>query len=172
VVSEAKVRTSGMTLDQARALASALPGTENAIALFAAEEGDSNRNSNGNGDSNRNGDSNSNSNASSHSSILSGPHALREVALETLSKTAAKESLVANYHMTTLGQAPFGGHLSPLAAFHGDSDSLLVMDVWHTSTEPVWASVQNLWGSMADVIDPESSRTRGLLRIYHGNGDG
>jgi len=156
VVSEAKVRTSGMTLEQARALASALPGTEKAIALFAAVEGNSN------GDSN----------ATSHPSILSGPHALREVALETLSKTAAKESLVANYHMTTLGQAPFGGHLSPLAAYHGDSDSLLVMDVWHTSTEPVWASVQNLWGSMADAIDPESSRTRGLLRIYHGNGDG
>ena len=35
-----------------------------------------------------------------------------------------------NYHMTSAGQPPFGGHVSPIGAYHAPSRRLLVLDVW------------------------------------------
>jgi hypothetical protein len=69
--------------------------------------------------------------------------------------------------MTTLGQVPFGGHLSPIAAYHQRTDTVLIMDVWHTKTEPVWATIENIWNAISISKDEESQKLRGLLLIKH-----
>jgi hypothetical protein len=153
VVSEEKIRASGMTLDQVRALAEALPTTEKAIAfspsaILPFEEHNTQF-----------------TNANNRLS-LEGPNQLRTLISKVLSEPSFKEGLVLNYHMSTLGQIPFGGHLSPIAAYHGSSDSILVMDVWHTRTEPVWASVECVWKAISGT-DSASGAPRGLLKLVH-----
>ena len=75
----------------------------------------------------------------------------------------SKSRLACNYHMTTAGQSPFGGHFSPLVAYHEvqydlcyiiiaimlptypqDTDSFLILDVW-PDTEPLWIEWETLW---------------------------
>ncbi len=144
IVSEEKIRKSGMTLDQVRNLAQALPTTDRAIAYFAGAIPSTNQ----------------------HHTMLHGLHDVRELVVSVLSKPAYCEALVLNYHMSTLGQIPFGGHLSPVAAYHSASGSLLVMDVWHTQTEPIWAPLPDVWTAMSQV-DNESKYPRGFLHLMH-----
>ena len=202
VVSETKIRTSGMTLDQARALAQALPTTEKAIVFsppmkqtvqpLVITEGmlsDGRRATiPGNVDENESRWHDDTANEAAKAStttstapvaaaaasaaasaaarrILSGPDDLRRLVVEVLSKPPSREGLVLNYHMSTLGQVPFGGHLSPVAAYHGATDCLLILDVWHTETEPVWAPLGGgVWKAIA-AIDPESGAPRGILKL-------
>jgi len=162
IVSEENIRTSGMTLDQVRALAEALPTTEKAIAFSPAaiivpvEEHNIKNTSN-----------NRPSSSTTRTTLLEGPHKLRRLVSNALSEhPSSKQGLVLNYHMSTLGQVPFGGHLSPIAAYHSRSDSILVMDVWHTHTEPVWASVGCVWKAILGT-DPSSGLPRGALKVVH-----
>ena len=74
--------------------------------------------------------------------------------------------VAANYHMTTAGQPPFGGHFAPLVAYHHDSDSFLLMDPW-PKTEPLWVTWDTLWPALQKV-DPESGMSRGLLFVTFG----
>lgn len=77
---------------------------------------------------------------------------------------AANGALVAlNYHMTTAGQPPFGGHHSPVAAYHAESRRFLVLDCW-PQTEPAWLEADALVAAAA-LHDPESSQPRGLLLL-------
>eukprot|EP00729_Bicosta_minor_P008732 gene8733-4699_t len=62
-------------------------------------------------------------------------------------------------------QVPYGGHLSPIAAFHEPSDAILIMDVWY-ETEPVWATVETVWNAILG-LDSESKKPRGLLVVTH-----
>jgi len=52
------------------------------------------------------------------------------------------------------------------------------MDCWHTSTEPVWVSIELIWNAISSSnkngggggcapIDSESQKQRGLLLIEH-----
>ena len=52
--------------------------------------------------------------------------------------------IACNYHMSTAGQEPYGGHFSPLVAFHEQSDSFLILDVW-PDTAPFWVKWELLW---------------------------
>lgn len=52
--------------------------------------------------------------------------------------------IACNYHMSTAGQEPYGGHFSPLVAFHEESDSFLILDVW-PDTAPFWVNWEVLW---------------------------
>jgi hypothetical protein len=162
IVSEENIRTSGMTLDQMRALAEALPTTEKVIAFSPAaimapvEEHNTKNTSN-----------NRPSSSTTRTTLLEGPYQLRRLVSNALSEhPSSKQGLVLNYHMSTLGQVPFGGHLSPIAAYHPRSDSILVMDVWHTHTEPVWASVECVWKAILGT-DPSSGLPRGVLKVVH-----
>jgi hypothetical protein len=69
--------------------------------------------------------------------------------------------MLVNYHMYTLGQDYHCGHISPIAAYHAESDSLLLLDVWPSSPE-FWVSVEDLWKAM-DTIDNDSGRKRGYV---------
>eukprot|EP00656_Telonema_subtile_P009814 TRINITY_DN14642_c0_g1_i2.p1 TRINITY_DN14642_c0_g1~~TRINITY_DN14642_c0_g1_i2.p1 ORF type:complete len:236 (+),score=52.06 TRINITY_DN14642_c0_g1_i2:124-831(+) len=66
-----------------------------------------------------------------------------------------------NYHMSTLGQEPFGGHVSPVVAYHQGTESLLIMDTW-PQTEPVWAARCSVWAAVCHV-DGVSKRSRGVV---------
>jgi len=202
VVSETKIRTSGMILDQMRALAQSLPTTEEAIAFAPATYHalPSLGSTEGKGMDGRRATiggivdecrshwhdkiAKETAVASTTTTIapaaaaatttavatrytLSGPNDLRQLVVEVLLKPPSNEGLVLNYHMSTLGQVPFGGHLSPVAAYHEATDSLLIMDVWHTDTEPVWAPLEgSVWKAIA-AIDPESGTPRGILKLVH-----
>ncbi len=144
IVAEEKIRKSGMTLDQVRNLVEALPTTDRVIAYFPGTGPSTNQ----------------------QQTMLHKLLDLRELVVRVLSKPTHREALILNYHMSTLGQVPFGGHLSPVAAYHSDSDSLLVMDVWHTQTEPIWAPLQDVWTAISKV-DDESQRPRGILHLVH-----
>ena len=127
-----------------RDLAEALPTTDQAIACFP----------------------DTSPSTSQYQTMLQGLQDLRDLVVGALSKPTHREALVLNYHMSTLGQVPFGGHLSPIAAYHSASDSLLVMDVWHTQTEPIWAPLDDVWTAISH-IDGESQRARGVLHLVH-----
>ena len=48
----------------------------------------------------------------------------KRTAMETLRKACAdapNTAILLNYHMGTAGQRPFGGHISPLGAYHRES---------------------------------------------------
>ena len=74
-------------------------------------------------------------------------------------------AVLVNYHMTTAGQRPFGGHFSPLAAYHAPSGRFLVLDVW-PDTGPCWLNGRFLWAAMAST-DPDSGHSRGWVEIGH-----
>lgn len=88
-----------------------------------------------------------------------GVDELRAVICRALSRGG--ERVLLNYHMSTLGQTPFGGHVSPVAAYHRPSDSFLIMDTW-PQTEPVWAPARRIWEATTHV-DKSSNRSRGLV---------
>ena len=71
-----------------------------------------------------------------------------------------------NYHMATAGQPPFGGHFSPLAAYHARSRRFLVLDVW-PDTEPAWLDADALVAAMR-AVDSESGLPRGWLHVSRG----
>ena len=75
-----------------------------------------------------------------------------------------------NYHMTTAGQAPYGGHFSPLAAYHARSRRFLVLDVW-PDTEPSWLDADALVAAMR-AVDSESGLPRGWLHVSRGTAAG
>ena len=194
IVSDEKIRRSGMTLDQITSLASALPTTKTAIAFFPSTSSKASTataatataatatttatatTDTGNcciekaatADDDNNDDNNDSATAiATATRLLSGPDELRTIICQVLSNPSSKEGLILNYHMTTLGQVPFGGHLSPIAAYHQTTDTVLIMDVWHTKTEPVWATIDNVWNAISISIDGESQKPRGLLLIEH-----
>ena len=74
--------------------------------------------------------------------------------------------VVLNYHMSTAGQTPFGGHFSPLGAYHARSRRFLVLDVW-PDTEPAWLDGEALLAAMRHV-DDESGQSRGWLHVERG----
>ena len=73
----------------------------------------------------------------------------------------SQRRVVLNYHMTTLGQPPWGGHFSPLGGYHGPSDSFLVLDTW---SEPMWVQSRALWEALLHV-DESSRRPRGWIEL-------
>lgn len=92
---------------------------------------------------------------------LSSVDELRASISATLRTPEAR--VILNYHMTTLGQPPFGGHLSPIGAYHEASDTVLVCDTWQ-ATEPVWAPLDAVWRA-ATGTDGESGQPRGILLL-------
>lgn len=135
LVSDEKIRRSGMTLDQITSLAGALPSTKKAISFFpsttaAAATSRTNLDDCSNfcndvdGDSDDDDDNDKNTvnindddddNNKSITRVLSGPNELRKLICNVLSKPTSINGLILNYHMTTIGQIPFNGHLSPIA---------------------------------------------------------
>ncbi|XP_002730372.1 uncharacterized protein LOC100368764 [Saccoglossus kowalevskii] len=85
----------------------------------------------------------------------------RQVAIETLRDGNCQSALVINYHMGTLGQGSYKGHISPAAGYHQGSDRILLMDVWPDTYE-LWAPIKDLFNAM-NTLDNVSKKTRGYL---------
>ena len=71
--------------------------------------------------------------------------------------------VVVNYHMTTLGQGTFGGHHSPLGAYHSGEDRFLLWDTW-PETEVCWAKTDDLFRAM-NTLDKQNNESRGFCII-------
>ncbi len=71
--------------------------------------------------------------------------------------------IVVNYLRRSLGQKG-GGHISPVVAYHQQSDRFLILDVARYRYTPVWVKVETLWKAI-NTVDPVSDKTRGFVAI-------
>jgi hypothetical protein len=73
--------------------------------------------------------------------------------------------LLVNFSRATLSDDDAGGgHFSPLAAYTGAADELLLMDVARYKYPPFWVTTDLLWAAMA-TIDTSSGRHRGYIVV-------
>jgi hypothetical protein len=73
--------------------------------------------------------------------------------------------LLVNFSRATLSDDDIGGgHFSPLAAYNGAADELLLMDVARYKYPPFWVDTDLLWDAMA-TIDTSSGRHRGYILV-------
>lgn len=75
-----------------------------------------------------------------------------------------------NYEREHLGQAQ-SGHISPLAAYHAQSDRLLILDVAAHKYPPVWVRLDEVWNAMSAPLNPKTSVTRGYIIVHGRAGD-
>lgn len=85
----------------------------------------------------------------------------RRLAVENL--RTAGNFVVVNYDRGKVGQSPTG-HISPISAYHAESDRFLILDVANYKYPPVWVKASALWAAM-NTIDSESKRTRGFVLV-------
>ena len=67
--------------------------------------------------------------------------------------------IVVNFSRAAIGQTG-DGHYSPIAAYHKESDRVLVMDVARFKYPPYWLTVTELYDA-TKAIDQESGKSRG-----------
>ncbi len=90
-----------------------------------------------------------------------GVDALRDAIRATLEDPKAR--FVANYSRKALPQEG-DGHISPVAAYDAETDSVLILDVAKYKYPPVWITVETLHDGMM-MIDSGSNRSRGFVVV-------
>ena len=85
----------------------------------------------------------------------------RELAQKNLSNP--DNVILVNYRRPALNQ-PGGGHISPVAAYHQQSDRFLILDVAAYKYPPTWVSAEELWNGM-NSFDKTSNRSRGFIAV-------
>jgi hypothetical protein len=85
----------------------------------------------------------------------------RERAVSNLAQPG--DFLIVNYLREAIGQFR-GGHFSPLAAWHRQTDRFLILDVADFKYPPVWVRTEALFAAMAS-IDAASGRSRGYVTL-------
>ena len=92
-----------------------------------------------------------------------------EVSLEQFRKFTvqnlrqAGNFVVINYLRPSLGQKG-GGHISPVVAYHEQSDRFLILDVARYRYSPVWVKAESLWKAI-NTLDSTSDKTRGFILV-------
>ena len=71
--------------------------------------------------------------------------------------------LVTSFSRSALGQTG-DGHFSPIAAYHEESDQVLVLDVARFKYAPYWVRVEDLYQSMRSP-DPDTGKPRGWFLL-------
>ncbi len=71
--------------------------------------------------------------------------------------------VLVNYLRSSIGQQR-GGHISPIAAYHEESDRFLILDVSRYKYPPVWVKAEELWNA-TNTVDSTSEKTRGFVLI-------
>ena len=71
--------------------------------------------------------------------------------------------LLANYQRQVLGQGRVG-HISPLGAYDGGSDRVLIMDTAGYKYPYTWVKLETLYAAMQEK-DPSTNRARGFIEI-------
>ena len=91
-----------------------------------------------------------------------GLEAFRAAARDYL---AAKDRFVIiNYLRKTIGQEA-GGHISPLAAYDGETDRFLILDVARYKYPPVWVRTVDLFAAMNTPDFSNAGKTRGYVLV-------
>jgi hypothetical protein len=87
---------------------------------------------------------------------------------DVVRKSAANPSdfVLVNYDRAMLHQVG-RGHISPVAAYHADSDRVLILDVAAHRYPPTWVPTSELWEAMRHV-DDSSGMARGFLIVRNG----
>lgn len=85
----------------------------------------------------------------------------REVVARNLSRPG--DYLIVNYDREILGQEG-AGHISPLAAYDGETDMVLVMDTAAYRYPQTWVPLDRLYDAMA-TKDSGSDRMRGYVEV-------
>lgn len=75
----------------------------------------------------------------------------------------ANDYLIVNYQREALGQGKVG-HISPLAAYVRETDSVLVMDTAAHKYPPTWVPIEMLYNGMK-TIDSASGKMRGYVEV-------
>lgn len=88
----------------------------------------------------------------------------RELTVQNLQET--DNFVIVNYLRKSLGQKG-GGHISPIAAYHEESDRFLILDVARYRYTPVWVKAETLWNAI-NTLDSTSGKTRGFIMIDPG----
>ena len=86
----------------------------------------------------------------------------REQIIQSASSPTAPH-MVVSFCRGTLQQTG-DGHFSPIAGYHMESDSVLVLDVARFKYPPYWVSVSTLWDAMAPV-DEVTGDSRGYVLL-------
>lgn len=86
---------------------------------------------------------------------------MRSAIIEGLSDPDVR--VILNYNRGIVGQDG-SGHVSPIAAYHQPSDSVLVLDVAGYKYPPAWIPMELLYKAMLDK-DSSSNRSRGLALV-------
>lgn len=71
--------------------------------------------------------------------------------------------VLVNYLRKSIEQE-LGGHISPVAAYHQQSDRFLILDVARYKYPPVWVTAEDLWNATR-TVDSVSAKTRGLVLV-------
>ncbi len=84
---------------------------------------------------------------------------------ETLVRNLSTEGdfLLVNYQRQVLGQNKVG-HISPVAAYDRETDTVLIMDTASYSYPPTWVPVESLFEAMA-TLDRSSGKSRGYVEV-------
>jgi len=85
----------------------------------------------------------------------------REILIKNLLN--GEDYLIVNYQREVLGQGRVG-HISPLAAYHHDTESVLVMDTAAHKYPPTWVPLKVLYAAM-QTIDAATGKTRGYVEV-------
>jgi len=96
-----------------------------------------------------------------HHADTVSPQQFRDLAVAALE--SKDRYVVVNFLRTTLDQIG-GGHFSPLAAYHKESDRFLVMDVARYKYPPAWAKAEDLWQAM-NTEDTDAQAKRGFVIV-------
>lgn len=76
--------------------------------------------------------------------------------------------MLVNYQREVLGQRRVG-HISPVAAYDRESDSVLILDTATYNYPATWVPLSRLHAAMA-VTDPASGRARGFVEVSNVRG--
>ncbi len=98
--------------------------------------------------------------------VATSATAFRDAARSTLGH--GQRYVLVNFSRATLSDdSRGGGHFSPLAAYNGTADQLLMMDVARYKYPPFWVGTELLWSAMA-TTDTTSGRHRGFIVVETG----
>jgi hypothetical protein len=88
----------------------------------------------------------------------------REDIRGVLTDPTSHSILVVSFSRRHLGQTG-DGHFSPLAAYHQETDQVLLLDVARFKYAPYWVSVEDLYHSM-EPKDPDTQKSRGWFLLH------
>ena len=96
-----------------------------------------------------------------HHADASSVEAFREVVDENLGTEG--DYVLVNYQREVLDQGRVG-HISPLAAYNGETDRVLILDTAAHKYPPTWVPLDLLFAAMA-TTDPSTGKTRGFVEV-------